>query len=78
MEENLGDIGLHNEFWVGHQSADKERSDRLVGLHQTENLSCIKGHYKESEKTTQCVRKYIQVKYLIRDLYPEFYKQALY
>ena len=41
-------------------------------------FSCIKGHYKESEKTTQCVRKYIQVKYLIRDLYPEFYKQALY
>ena len=50
MEENLGDIGLHNEFWVGHQSADKERSDRLVGLHQTENLSCIKGHNQYIKK----------------------------
>ena len=59
------------------KAQETKESKRLSGLHQTLKVLCFKGYHQVKLKNNlQNGRKYLQIIYLIGDLYAEYIKNS--
>ena len=75
--ENLFDIEFGNDFLVRTPKAQfmKERIDQLDFI-KIKNFSSAKDTVKRMKSLPETGRKYLQMKYLIKDCYPKYMKNS--